>query len=352
MPRPAPLNAVRRAVASGAAVATLLSAGIYVGSRGLKDFDVALVPYAAASVFTAFGVAYRYSMWLARPPTRLYWRRGWQLFLAPRALAGNLVRLLRVAWDNLFAQKFIERRSPMRWAAHACIFWGCLLAGAVTFPLSFGWIRFETPPDSQAHYDAYVFGVKLFGFALASPLATLVFDILDVAAVLVILGVALAIGRRARDRGALAVQQFSNDILPLLLLFAVSMTGILLTVSTHWMRGFHYSFLAQFHAITVIFTLLYLPFGKLFHIFQRPAQLSLEFYRRAGAASPPARCAGCGEPFASSLQIGDLKEVQGELGIRYELPGGGHYQDVCPACRRKNLALLQDGMWRAAREVR
>ena len=28
---------------------------------------------------------------------------------------------------------------------------------------------------------------------------------------------------------------------------------------------------------------------------------------------------------------------------------GGHYQDVCPPCRRRNLALLQDGLIGAAR---
>ena len=50
----------------------MLCAGIYAGSRGLKDFDTALVPYAAASVFTAFGLGYRYAMWLTRPPTWLY----------------------------------------------------------------------------------------------------------------------------------------------------------------------------------------------------------------------------------------------------------------------------------------
>src|SRR5262249_21742587 len=167
----------------------------------------------------------------ARPRPRLYWRRGWQFFLAPRRLPGNLVRLVRLLWDNLLAQKFIEHRSPLRWAAHACIFWGCLLAAAVTFPLSFGWIRFETPPDSQAAYDAYVFGLRAFRFSLASPLAPLVFNVLDIAAVLVILGVCLAIWRRARDRGALAVQQLSNDLLPLLLLFSISVSGVLLTVS-------------------------------------------------------------------------------------------------------------------------
>jgi hypothetical protein len=232
----------------------------------------------------------------------------------------------------------------MRWLAHACIFWGCLLAALVTFPLSFGWIRFETARDSQAIYQAYVFGVPVLRFHLDAPFAPLVFNVLDVAAVLVIAGVALALFRRARDRGALAVQQFANDFLPLTLLFAVSATGLLLTASTHWLKGFHYGFLAQFHAVTVIFTLVYLPFGKFFHIFQRPAQLSLAFYREAGAAGPQAACVRCGAAFASRLQVDDLKRVEAALAIRYE-KDGVHYQDICPPCRRKNLALAQGAAW-------
>src|SRR5215471_16187909 len=185
-----------RATLWGLLVAALLLAGIYFGSRGLKDFDTALVPYASASVFAAFGIGYRYSMWLRRPPTRLYWRRGWQIFLAPKRLPGNLARLGRLFWDNLLAQKFIERRSPLRWAAHAGIFWGCMLAAAVTFPLSFGWIRFGTPERSQASYDAYLFGVRVFGFSLDGLVAPLVFNVLDVAAILVLAGIALALWRR------------------------------------------------------------------------------------------------------------------------------------------------------------
>ena len=84
------------------------------------------------------------------------------------------------------------------------------------------------------------------------------------------------------------------------------------------MRGLHFVFLSQLHAVTVIFTLLYLPFGKFFHIFQRPAQLGVDFYREAGAKGEPARCARCGEPFASRLHVDDLKQVERELGIRYE----------------------------------
>ena len=49
---------VARATLSGLAVAAVLVTGIWFGSRGLRDFDTALVPYAGASVFCAFGLGY------------------------------------------------------------------------------------------------------------------------------------------------------------------------------------------------------------------------------------------------------------------------------------------------------
>jgi hypothetical protein len=339
-------SSVLHALTGGFVAAGLVVAGIYVGSRQLRDFDSALVAYAGASVFAAFGIGYRYGMWLQRPPTRLYWRRGWQVFVA--RLPVNLVKLVFVAWDNLVAQRFIEKRSRLRWLAHLFIAWGCILAAAVTFPLSFGWIRFESTPDAQSTYRAFVFGVGLFRFRTDGLLAPLVFNVLDIAAVMVIAGIGLALWRRARDRGALAVQQLANDLLPLVLLFSVSVTGLMLTLSTHLMRGVRYGFLSELHAVTVIFTLLYLPFGKFFHVFQRPAQLSIKFYKEAGARAGAARCAGCGEAFASALHIADLKQVERELGIRFAT-AGAHYQDVCPGCRRRSLALAQDALWRGAR---
>jgi hypothetical protein len=178
-------------------------------------------------------------------------------------------------------------------------------------------------------------------------MAPLAFNILDICAVMVLIGVFVALWRRSRDRGAMSVQQFSNDMLPLILLFAISVTGLFLTASTHLMRGLHYGFLSQLHAVTVIFTLLYLPFGKFFHIFQRPAQLGIDFYKRAGEEGGQAQCIRCGQPFATKLQVGDLKAVQSALGIQYRMEDGAHYQDICPVCRRKNLALVQDALWRS-----
>lgn len=65
---------------------------IIVGSRNLAHFDAALVGYTFATQFATFGITYRYAMWLQRPPTKMYWRRGWRAFLSPRAFAANLVR--------------------------------------------------------------------------------------------------------------------------------------------------------------------------------------------------------------------------------------------------------------------
>jgi hypothetical protein len=148
------------------------------------------------------------------------------------------------------------------------------------------------------------------------------------------------------DHGAAAVQQFSEDFLPLILLFAISVTGLMLTASYTWMKGYAYDFLAILHAATVIVTLLWLPFGKLFHVFQRPAQLGVGFYKDAGAAGEQARCLRCGQPYASASMIRDLATGERELGFRYELPGGRHYQDVCPKCRRALFGLSQGVLWR------
>jgi hypothetical protein len=335
------------ATISGLIVAAILITGILVGSRGLRDFDPALVSYAGASVFAGFGLAYRYAMWLRRPPTRLYWYRGWRIFLTPRSLARNVAHLALIVWNTIVLQRFIEHRSRLRWSAHWLLAWGCILAAAVTFPLSFGWVRFESAPGDQEIYRAFVFGIPMGSFHLGTFIAETTFNILDIAAVMVLIGVFFAFWRRGRDHGAWSVQQFSNDMAPLILLFAISITGLFLTISTHLMRGIYYGFLTQLHAITVILTLLYLPFGKFFHIFQRPAQLGVNFYKREGEAGPKALCNRCGQPFTSLMHVEDLKQVQAALGIRYQLADGTHYQDICPICRRKNVALTQDGLWKS-----
>ena len=67
----------RRAAGWGLVATAVLAGLIVLGSRNLAHFDAALVGYTFATLFAAFGIVYRYAMWLQRPPTRLYWRRGW-----------------------------------------------------------------------------------------------------------------------------------------------------------------------------------------------------------------------------------------------------------------------------------
>jgi hypothetical protein len=335
-----------KAASWAGAVTAALALLIVLGSRNLAYFDAALVGYTFATLFAAFGIVYRYAMWLQRPPTALYWKRGWQVFLRPRWLGHNLIELGRRFGAGFVLNRFIWRRSPQRWAAHWLIMWGCLLAAAITFPLVFGWVHFETLPGDLQWYEAYVFGFPAFAFPIDSVFAFVVFHGLVWASLLVIAGVMLAMRRRVRDHGAAALQQFGEDFLPLILLFAVSVTGLMLTASYTWMRGYAYGFLAILHAGIVIFTLLWLPFGKFFHIFLRPAQLGVSFYKDVGRRSEQAVCRRCAEPFASRMHIQDLITVERQLGYCYEMPASAieHYQWICPRCRRAMLALAQGAL--------
>jgi NNP family nitrate/nitrite transporter-like MFS transporter len=323
-----------------------LVAAIVVGSRNLQHFDPALVVYTFAIVFATWGVAYHYAVWIRKPPTRIYWRRGWELFFR-RGLGRGVFRLVALTGSHLLGQGFIRRRSPLRWWMHQLLFWGCLLAAAITFPLVFGWIHFETPPAAPATYVTYLFGFPVGSFPLFSVVSWAVFHGLDLAALLVLGGISLSLWRRLRDRGALAVQSFGRDFLPLILLFAISVTGLALTASTLWLRGSLYPFLALLHAATVIAALLFLPFGKFFHVFQRPAQLGVKLYQEAGEEGEAARCARCGEPFASRMHVEDLGEALRQLGFDYRLEGADRidgsatWQGLCPPCKRKSLAAAQ-----------
>jgi nitrate/nitrite transporter NarK len=346
--QPAERRAVDRIAAGawGAGVVILLAAAIVVGSRNLQHFDAALVGYTFATLFAAFGISYRYAMWLNRPPTLMYWRRGWQAFTRRSFLPRNLVTLGQRVLVEVAANRFIFRRHRLRGVAHLLIMWGCLLAAAITFPLVWGWVHFETVPGDFSSYRAYLFGFPVQDFPVESLPAFLIFHGLVWASFLVIAGVMLAFRRRMIDHGAVAVQQFGQDVMPLIMLFAISVTGLMLTASYTWMKGYAYEFLATLHAITVIVTLLWLPFGKLFHIVQRPAQLGVSFYKDEGARGAQASCRRCGRDFAPAAMVRDLKTVERELGFTYDMGDAAHYQDVCPMCRRALFGLAQGALWR------
>jgi hypothetical protein len=333
-------------------IATLvLGALIAVGSRNLAHFDAALVAYTFSVLFATFGLTYRYAMWLSRPPTALYWRRGWQAFFRRGwRLRNARFWLSRFAADVL-ANRFILRRDRSRGLTHLLIMWGCGLAVAITFPLVFGWLHFQPAAGDLDRYEAVIFGFAAFSFPHESVSAFFLFHGLVWASFLVIAGVMLAMRRRMREAGAGALQRFAEDFMPLVLLFAVSVTGLMLTASYTWMKGYGFTFISILHAVTVIATFIWLPFGKFFHIFQRPAQLGVGFYKDIGRAEEKAQCRRCGHSFTSRQHVLDLIEVERQLGYRYEIPGSGaeHYQWICPPCRRASFALAQGLAWRDLR---
>jgi hypothetical protein len=316
----------------------VLVALTFLGSDRLVWFDAALVGYLFGLFFAMFGIAYRYSVWLRRPPTAMLNRRGWDAFRARRF--HNAKALPALVGSHLLAQGFIRRRSRARWLAHQLVFWGCILAGLVTVPLTLGLLHFQSVGQDAERYQVYLSKVGTITFDARSVVGWVTFHALDIAAVLVLAGVFIFLRRRLRDPGALATER-AGDFLALAGLFAVSITGLFLTVSSAWLEGRYYSALNTVHALTVILGLMYIPFGKLFHIFQRPANLGIQYYKQANATGPGATCRRCGEPFACVQHVTDLKEVLDQLGFTYGDDDGGSYQDTCPACRRRQVALAQ-----------
>jgi nitrate reductase gamma subunit len=333
----APAGLDRRGLVWGAVGVAVTLALTFLGSDGLVWFDAALVGYLFGVVFMVFGVLYRYAVWLRRPPTAMLNRRGWDAFR--QHSVRNLGALPGLVATHLLGQGFIRRRSRTRWVAHQLVFWGCILAALVTFPLTLGLLHFESVGQQADRYQVFVARVGTVRFDAESVAGWVFYHVLDIAAVLVLAGVFVFLRRRLRDPGALAVER-GGDFVALAGLFAVSVTGLFLTVSSAWLDGQFYAALNTLHALTVILGLMYIPFGKLFHIFQRPGTLGVAYYKRANESGPAALCRRCGQAFAGAQQIADLQSVLPRVGFDYGAEDGS-YQDTCPRCRRALVTLAQ-----------
>lgn len=359
-----PLISLRvRSLLFGIIAAVILTLLIALGSRGFHWFDAALIGYAVASIFAVAAVTYKYSFWLARPPTGRYWKRSWELFLS-YANFRHYTTLIPGAILDLFSQQFIRRRGLYRWLTHQCIFWGVILSCLITFPLTFGWLRFTQ--TSNSIYQIWVFGFSLFTFPAETFFGFLIFHALDFTALLLLIGLVLAFHRRFHDLALIAVQRFRFDIVPLALLMSIAVTGLALTADSTWLGGAYYWYISLVHEAVVVLWLISLPFGKFFHLIERPATVGIELYWRTGEGTAMQKCARCQEEFAPVRFIQDLKKTLYEVGENYTLredtPGGKTihadmpvveehatdalwWQDLCPTCKRvmraqANLAAL------------
>ena len=326
----------------GLAASVLLTALVVIGSRNLEHFDSALFGYLIASIVAFGAIFFRYALWLQRPATRAYFIRGLKLFFQRKKFGRNTLDATKTVATNLIEQRFIFKRGAMRWLMHFLIMWGCIISAAVTFPLVFGWVHFKLEGDSG--YRAYIFGFPTQLMDGRSLMAWVTFHALDFTAVMVIAGCAIAIHRRLKDRGAIATQQFLLDFVPHLLLIAICVSGLMLTASSLFFGGYMYSFIALSHQAVVIMTLFFLPFGKLFHIVQRPASIGVELYQQRSKEMEQAKCMRCGVEFASVMWLGDLKDVVAKVGFDYTMKNGEKLQDYCPRCKRVMRALAYSGI--------
>lgn len=352
-----------RSICFGILVAVILTLLIAIGSRGFHWFDAALIGYAVATIVAVAAVTYKYSFWLFRPPTGRYWKRSWELFLS-YANFRRYTMLIPGALLDLFAQQFICRRGFYRWLTHQCIFWGVILSCAITFPLTFGWLRFTQ--TSSGLYQIWVFGFPFFAMPADTVLAFLVFHALDITALILLVGLVLAFHRRFHDLALISVQRFRFDIMPLALLLSIAITGLALTADSTWLGGAYYWYISLVHEAVVVLWLISLPFGKFFHLIERPATVGIELYWRTGEGTAMQKCARCQEEFAPVRFVQDLKKTLYEVGenyiLRVDVPekratrpdapvlekrvtDSLWWQDLCPTCKRvlraqANLAAL------------
>ncbi len=331
-------------VAAGLGLVVLIA----LGSRGFHWFDSALIGYAVASIFALAAVTYKYTFWLMRPQTGRYFWRSWQLFLSLENFKRYTALIPRAILD-LFTQQFIRRRTWYRWITHQCIFWGVVLSCLITFPLTFGWLRFTQ--TSSAQHQIWALGFPLFSFDSYTPFGFLIYHALDLSALLLLVGVALAFHRRFHDLAQIAIQRFRFDIVPLALLFAIVITGLALTADSAWFGGAYYWFISLTHQAIVVLWLISLPFGRFFHILERPATVGVGLYWGTGDDATQRECPRCGQPFAPARFVHDLKRTLYDIGQNYavsegEAPAtedpsqreaatkGVWWQDFCPDCKR------------------
>lgn len=323
--------------------ALLLIVLIFLGSRRFRDFDPALIGYAVATVFALAAVSFRYTRWITRPPTWRYFKGGWRNFLSWRNFRRYTLLIPVALWRDIFGQTFILKRGLRRWVMHQSIFWGVLLSCLITFPLTFGWIRFTLVPPDQ--YQLWFFGLPIFQFPIEAGTGFALFHALDFTAFLLIVGLIIALWRRANDVGLRTTQRFGFDLVPLVLLFAIAVTGLALSASSLWWEGKSYWFISLTHQVTVVAWLISIPFGKFFHIVQRPASVGVTLYQRVnqdldhasapGSDKQPARCRRCGNELPSQQFIADLEATLRDVGQNYALGDDrGWLQDYCPTCKR------------------
>jgi nitrate reductase gamma subunit len=287
--------------------------------------DLNLYGYVVGTVVFIGGFFYRFISWGERPPTKIFIKKGIKLLFRKSTPKTSV--------EHLATYNFIWNRGIYRWTQHVLIGWGCILSCFVTFPLVFGWMYFTM--EENGYYTVVAMGLNVMKVKADGIISFFFYNALNFTAIMVIIGVCMALYRRLKNMQARADQKFMYDFLPLYLLLFISITGLLLTFMNVFLHGAGHSIMSLIHQYSVIITLIYLPFGKLAHIPFRPISVFARNYREYYSEKSMKKCKVCGDQFVSIEQSNDVIQVLGVNNIEFQMDEGFHLAELCLPCRRK-----------------
>jgi hypothetical protein len=297
----------------------------FIGTRMFTHIDLNLYGYMVGTIVFIGGFFYRFIAWGERPPTKIIIKKGIKLLFRKNTP--------KTAVNQLAIFDFIRNRGIYRWVQHILIGWGCVLACMVTFPLVFSWMYFTM--EDNGYYTIVLFGMNIMNVEADGIIAWMSYNALNIAAIMVTAGVAMALYRRLKNMQARAEQKFMYDFLPLYLLLFISITGLLLTFQNVVLHGWMQPQMSLIHQFSVVVTLIYLPFGKLAHIPFRPMSVFARNYREHYGEQQMKKCKVCGDHFVSVEQSNDVIQVLGVNEIEFNMQDGFNLAELCLPCRRK-----------------
>lgn len=320
-------------------VTAFLFITMWIGTGQFAKVDLMLMGYMVASFIFFIGITVRMASWLLRPATNQMVKRSIKNFFTKKRTKRNFAAIIKTLVDNIILQKFIFKRGLYRGIQHWLIAWGCIGSFAITFGLTFGWIHFKLIDATT--YQMVVMSVPTIKMHANGLFAQMVYNGLNITAIMVLVGVIMALVRRINNHDLKVTERAEFDLLPLYILLAVTVSGLLLTVSYKFLGGFIHPQLALIHQVTVVLFLIYFPFGKLFHLPIRPLATAVPMNYQEELMVDTRSCKKCGTKYSSDDQITDVKAILHAQQFDLQLEDGTYLADYCPSCRRKIRVMSQ-----------
>ena len=312
---------------------------MWIGTGQFAKIDLMLAGYMIASFVFVIGLIVRVAAWLIRPATKQLVKTSIQNLKSGNRSKRNVKSIVITLIENIFLQKFIFKRGIYRGIQHWLIAWGCIGSFAFTFGLVFGWVHFRLIDATT--YQIMVFNIPMISMHANGFFAAIMYNILNITALMVLVGVIMALVRRLHNNDLKVTERAEFDVLPLYILLAVTVTGLFLTISYKFLGGFIHPELALIHQITVVLFLIYFPFGKLFHLPIRPLAIGVPMNYQEKHMVDTRSCKKCGTKYSSDDQISDVKAILHEQQFDLQLEDGSYLADYCPSCRRRIRVMSQ-----------